>query len=66
MFTDFYPQGDDGRSLKLGTTVWTKDTGDPESQSGKFYQRYVSEVNAELKENGSNKTSPVTIYVQRL
>jgi len=65
MFTDFYPEGDDGRSLKLGNAVWTKGTVDPESQGDKFYHRYVNSVNSDLKENWSNKISPCNIFVQR-
>ena len=38
-FPEFYPQGDNGETLKFGTAIFTKDTDDTVSK-GLFYHRY--------------------------
>lgn len=60
---DFYAQGDDGKNLSRGTTLFTYKTDDPQSRVG-FYHRYVT---TEFKEtyNPNKINNELPLYVKR-
>ncbi|KAM3140630.1 hypothetical protein pb186bvf_007228 [Paramecium bursaria] len=61
-FPEFYPQGNDGSTLKFGTDVFTKDTDDTESK-GQYYHRYYDFQMNVLNITASNN---LNILIQRI
>ena len=63
-----YMQNDSVGSMRLGTSVWTRDTDDAESKAagGKFYHRYYQcQDDHNYLPKGSNGTAGFSLFVRR-